>query len=275
VTAEELAEKAKDQRQRGRLEEALISARHATTLDQGNANAFWQLALCQWDLNGAAKALEPLERVTELAPRFAYGWTKLGLALRKTGEDGRAKECLERAIEIEAEETAALIELASIYENDEQPDDEMRVLLALEDLVDLTPYQLNRLGILHHTKKDFYTAIRYYQRVAAEGSGPAGFFNLGLVFNEPEVAQRADAVDAWRRALEEEPGYDRAPKMIARLLPELLELRQRVTAVGGAVLSGTSTTSTHSSCCGWTMTSRSMTSTPSLCNVPKRHCCRR
>jgi tetratricopeptide (TPR) repeat protein len=151
--AEELAEKAKDQRQRGQLEEAMISARHAATLDPKNANAFWQLALCQLDLNGPAKALEPLARVTELAPRFAYGWTKLGLSLQKTGEDDRARECFEKAIELEPDETAAPSQLASIYERDEQPDDEIRVLLALEDLVDLTPYQMNRLASCTTTRR--------------------------------------------------------------------------------------------------------------------------
>jgi tetratricopeptide (TPR) repeat protein len=237
ATSDELASKAKEHRRLGRLEEAMISARHAATLDPQNADAVWQLALCELDLHGPARATKSLERVTELAPRFAYGWTQLGLALRKTGQSERAKACLERAVQLDDEDLVALRELAPIYEQEKRADDELRVLLALENLDDLNIYQTNRIGILYHNKKELYTAIRYYRRVAEDGSGPSGFFNLGLVFNEPEIGQRADAVDAWRRALDEDPDYDRASMMIARTLPQVSELRQRVMKLGGSILS--------------------------------------
>jgi tetratricopeptide (TPR) repeat protein len=235
VTAEELADKAEEQRQRGRPEEALILARHATTLDPQDANAFWQLALCQLDLNRPAKAIEPLEKVTELAPSFANGWAKLGLALQTTGADDRAKACFENAITREPDGLDALNALASIYERDQQSDDEMLVLVALERLVDLTTYQLNRLGILHHNKGDFSSAIRYYQQVAAAGD-PAGFFNLGLVYRAPEVGQHADAVDVWRRVLEQAPGHERAEEELGKLLPKVSSLRQRILALAEPVL---------------------------------------
>ncbi len=228
VTAEELIEKAKDQRKRGRLEEALISARQASNLDSQSADAFWQVALCQIELGQAAKAVAPLEKVVEFAPRFARGWSRLGLVLLESGGTAKAKECLEKAVELDADEVDALVELAKLYELDKQSEEELGVLQALEAATDLTPYQLNRLGILHHDRKDFYLAIQYYRRVASASSGPAGLFNLGLAFNEPEVSQDADAIDAWRRAVARDPGYDRAEKKIVALMPKMKELRRKV-----------------------------------------------
>lgn len=230
MTADELVEKAKEQRQRGRFEEALISARQAAILDPQNPDAFWQVALSQIALGPVAKAVTPLENVVLLAPRFAPGWTKLGLALLQTGDKLRAKKHFEKAVQLDSDETDAFVELATLYERDKQPEEELGALTALEALVDLTAYQLNRLGILHHDRKDFYLAIQYYRKVAAKSSSPAGFFNLGLAFNEPEVSQDVDAVDAWRRVIERDPGHERAPKSIASVMPKLTELRRRVQA---------------------------------------------
>lgn len=94
MTADELIEKAKDQRKRGRLEEALISARQASTLDSQNADAFWQIALCQIELGPIANAVAPLEEVVKLAPRFARGWSRLGLALLQAEENERPLQAL-------------------------------------------------------------------------------------------------------------------------------------------------------------------------------------
>lgn len=230
MTVEELIAKASDQRRRGRLEEALISARQATMLAPANADAFWQLALCQLDTGAATNAIGSLEMVTELAPLFARGWTRLGLALQEEGDSERGQECLEQAVKLKPDEVDALFKLAPIYERDGQPEDELRVRTALDELVDLDFHDLNRLGVLHHEKKQFYAAIRYYRRVA--GHSTAGLFNLGLVFSAPEVSQNADAIDVWRRFLGQNPDYDRAGVSIAKLLPPLRRLRSKVLAIG-------------------------------------------
>jgi tetratricopeptide (TPR) repeat protein len=208
VTVDDLVAKASQQRKRGRLKEALVSAHQATVLGPNNADAFWQLALCQLDTSDAVNAIDSLEKVSELAPLFARGWTRLGLALLEEGESERGQECLEQAVKLKPDEVDALLKLAPIYERNERPEDELRVRAALDELVDLGSYDLNRLGILHHQKKDFYAAIGYYRRVAAQGT--AGLFNLGLVFSTPEVSQDADAIDVWRRTLERNPNHDRA-----------------------------------------------------------------
>ena len=213
----------------------LVAAGRAVELDPTNANAHWQVALCQLDADQAESAIESLRTVTELAPDFAHGWTKLGSALQDTGEEEEAKECFERAVEIKPNEVDALLPLAGIYESAKRSDDELRVRLAADELTELGVYELNRIGILYHEKKEFYKALRFYRRVAQHST--AGLFNLGLVFSTPEVSQNADAVDAWRRALKKEPTHSRAKTAIDGVLPRLAQLRKTVLASGEPLLS--------------------------------------
>jgi len=227
VTAAELVTKASDQRERGRIGEALVSASRATVLDPSSADAFWQLALCQLDTGETDAAIESLKKVTELAPNFARGWTRLGMALEEA-DDEQAQECFERAIDLKPNEVDALLRLAQIYETNQQSEDEIKIRTALDELVQLGPRELNRIGILYHEKKDFYAALRYYRRVAKEST--AGLFNLGLVFNTPEVSQQADAIDVWRRVLKIDPNNERAKSSINSLLPLQVRLRNEVVA---------------------------------------------
>lgn len=235
MSATDFIQKAIDLRKSGRFEEALIAARHAVSLDSSNANAFWQKAHCLIRLNDEVGAADALKKVTELAPDFAQGWSQLGLALLELDPD-KAQECFERALELDRNDIDALVKLAPIYEEDKRASDEQRVLLALERNVDLTAYQLNRLGILYLNQNHFYEAIAYFRRVAIASNGPAGFFNLGLTLSKPEISQRVDAIDAWRRALKREPGYQKASTSISELLPELLDLRRRHKTNGAPIL---------------------------------------
>ena len=72
---------------------------------------------------------------------------------------------------------------------------------ALETLYGLgvaSGYDLNQLGIAYHNHKDLTKAIKYYRLSAAAESDTAPWFNMGLVFNDPEVSQDLDATDAYR-----------------------------------------------------------------------------
>ena len=88
--AEEFVKKAVEHRENGRLDEAIIAARRATALDPESANSWWQLGLAVTDKEGYGAALSPLKKTVELTPSFAYGWHRLGLAYKKTGQTDEA-----------------------------------------------------------------------------------------------------------------------------------------------------------------------------------------
>lgn len=238
--ADDFIKKAVEHRENDRVDEAIIAARRATTLDSENANSWWQLALSVNDKDGWGAAFPHFKKTVELAPDFAYGWHQLGLAYRRTGQVDEAVSCWERAIELDEARVDSLNALLAAYREREKTGDEEKIFDVLK-LIDAqgrlgTP-QVNSLGIEYLKRKDHYKAIVYFRRFAAEDSGPIGLFNLGIAYSAPEIGQDADAIDAWRRALERDPDYDKAQSRIDALIKPLLDLKYKVQSFGKPLIS--------------------------------------
>ena len=229
--AEEFIKKAVEHRENERLDEAIIAARRATSIDPDNANSWWQLALAVHDKDGYGAAFPHFKKTMELAPSYAYGWHRLGLAYKKTGQTDEAVNCWERATEIDPERVETLKLLLSTYREREKAGDEEKVFDVLKRIDaqgELATGEVNQLGIEYHKRKDYYKSIIYFRRYAAEAPGPVGFFNLGLAYNAPEIGQDADAIDAWSRALLRDPSYDKAQLEIDRTIKPLLDLKYKI-----------------------------------------------
>ena len=67
-------------REAGRIDEAIIAAKRATTVDPEDVNAWWQLGLAVAEKDGAAAAIIYFKKTVELQDGFAYGWHRLGAA---------------------------------------------------------------------------------------------------------------------------------------------------------------------------------------------------
>jgi len=230
---EDLIKKSLGMRESGRLDEAIIAARRATTVDPDNANSWWQLGLAVSEKDGAFASIPHFKKTVELSDGFAYGWHRLGAAYKKTGMLEQAIGCWETAIENDDDRIDSLYALADAYQEREFGSDEdkrFEVLKLLDAKGEIRTNDLNPLGIAYYKKKDHHKAIHCYRRFAALDSGPTGYFNLGLALSAPEVSQDADAVDAWRRALEKDPTYERAKERLTANIPHLIELRSRVLA---------------------------------------------
>ena len=234
-------DKSEDQYKRGRYSEALVSAEQAIAIDPDETNAWWFYALSQEALGNLDDALEALDTVTDLSPYFANGWARYGSVLQELSADEddiyslhmTAQEAFEKAIEIDASHLSALSALAQIYENNgsndpEEIDKEIYVLTRLDSSQEwLTSNQLNRLGILHYDNKNFFDAIKYWQRNIDNNAGPASLYNLGLAYAHPEVSQEADAIDIWRLVNKRYPEYRPAYTQVEKTLPRLLNLTNK------------------------------------------------
>jgi hypothetical protein len=225
----ELVDKAIDQRRRGRHAEALLSAIAATELESDNANAWWQVSLNRWTLGEAKLAAVALERTVELAPHFAPAWACLGTARLKSGDKSDAFQAFKTALDRDAENEEALrgaVEVLEDFEKNDPPRADPELLLSfltrLEQMGRLSASQLNKVGILHYNNKSYYDAINYWKRSAASSNDPASLFNLGLVYNHPDVAQTADAIDMWRLTLVRFPDYKRPRESLSEALPTAL-----------------------------------------------------
>ncbi len=233
-TTDELISKSKDQRQRHRYEEALISATLATESDPDNAEAWWQVALNRLSLGDMRNAIPALERTVELAPYFSLGWVRYGSTLFKMGDEYSAQEAFETSLEEDPDQEEALEALADIYyrqnkDSRETDERELSILTRLQDVAGLSAAQLNRIGILHYQKKNFFEAIKYWEYGVPLSDDPYCLFNLGLVYNHQEVSQDADAVDLWRLTTKRYPDFTRSHESISSVLPRLLALAKNAT----------------------------------------------
>lgn len=233
MDTEELIEKAKDQRRRGRYEEALISAKAATAQDHDNAEAWWLLALSNIALDRKEAALENLKKTTDRAPYFPQGWVMRGTLELELGYPEDAESSFEIALDCDEDEIEALRGLAGIYgradvDNTEKRAKEIRVLTKLDELEGLTPFQLNRLGILHFNNKHGFDAIKYWSRDAHHSDSTASLFNLGLAYNMEDVSQDVDAVDCWRLVMRRDASHNKASNRIHSVKNRLLELACKV-----------------------------------------------
>jgi hypothetical protein len=80
-------------------------------------------------------------------------------------------------------------------------------------------------------------AIRFYLRSAAQKPNADPDFKVGLTFNDPEVSQDGDAVDACRRTRALDPSFDRAKERLAATTPRLANFA-RAALSGGFRLGG-------------------------------------
>jgi len=76
-------EKSKEQYNRDRFGEALVSAEKAIEIDEDAVNGWWFAALSSEALGDIEEALLSLITVTEQAPYFANGWARYGAVLQK------------------------------------------------------------------------------------------------------------------------------------------------------------------------------------------------
>lgn len=229
--SEEFVKKATELRENGRIDEALIAARRATTIDPQSANAWWQLALATADKSGDALAVSHFKRTVELADHFSFGWHRLGQAYKKAAMVDEAISAWERALEEDPELTSSMYALIPAYKDRDLASDKdklFEVLKTLESIDQLTPYYTHTLAIAHHNKGEFLNAIPLYKRSLREEDDKYGYYNLGLAYSSNVISQDLDAIDAWRMALNLDADYEVAQKKIDETLPKLLALKNRV-----------------------------------------------
>lgn len=239
LSADDFIEKSIDLRERKRYEESLISAQAAANTEPDNANAWWQVALSRWSMGDAKNALPALRRTVELVPRFGAGWARLGSAFLKNGATEEARDAFLTALEWAPEDLEALEAMALIYSEEDDQDqyeEEISVLERIEANSVLDSLQMNRLGILHYRKNHFHEAIKYWRDNAFVADHPASLFNLGLVYNHPQVSQDADAVDMWRLVLQRFPDYEPPKKSLTNVLPRMLKLAAAAKCQGETLL---------------------------------------
>ena len=239
LSADELIEKSKEQRNRKRYEESLVSALAASDDEPDNSEAWWQVALSRTALGDTWNAIIALRKTVELEPSANNAWTRLGKLLLDQDEKDEAKEALLEALSWNENELDALEGMSRIYASEddkEQDDEECSVLERIERLSYLDSRQMNRYGNLHYRHGRLHEAIKHWRADVATSDSSASRFNIGLAYSRPEVSQDADAVDMWRITLSKWPNYESPKKSLEGHLPRMLELAARARRASDTLL---------------------------------------
>tara|TARA_R100001377_G_scaffold56888_1_gene33893 strand:+ start:414 stop:2543 length:2130 start_codon:yes stop_codon:yes gene_type:complete len=235
MDAEDLVNKAREQRARKRFEEAVISAKAATVQDPDNADGWWQLALNSYSLGRKDAALAAVSETTVHAPHCAAGWSRRGSWELEAGEEGLAEDSFYTALELDEDNIEALEGIAQIRgkgnsDNSLTRSEEIQILTKLDQITTLSSWSVNRLGVLHYQNKHGFEAIKYWSRNAYASRDTAEIYNLGLAFNMSDVSQDVDAIDCWRMVIHMDESNENAPKRVQAVKPRLLDLARTVRA---------------------------------------------
>lgn len=239
LAPEELLERSKSLRKEKRFHEALVVAQACSQAAPTDPDAWWQVALNRYSLRDHKNAITALQKTVELAPEFSAGWSRLGTVLLALGEGQDAREAIETALNLDEENVEALEGMAQLLaadDDEDQDEEEISILNQIEAVSFLEHGQKHRLANLHFRNNSLHEAIRYWWQCCSDSGSAAMAYNLGLAYNHQQVSQDADAIDLWRLAISQLPGFENAIKQVERVLPRMLQLANAVRINGETLL---------------------------------------
>src|SRR5215831_8880965 len=199
-----------------------------------------------WRLTRAAKGLKRWEVVRNavketinLVPRWPIAWGEFGDILGALEQNDEARKAFETGIKIDPDYGYGHWSLMLISERTKEYDGIVFHGQALERIGESTPFILDKIGLAFWNKNNFQMSLRYYIQSAALEKHAFRYRNLGLLYEQPELAQHLAASDAYRRALLIEPDDGGALKARSRLAEKLSAVAHAVTQSGTQILDKT------------------------------------
>ena len=185
------------------------------------------------------QAVEFAKQAIRQHPRSDWLWRQLGNELTVCDRLEEADKALSNARSLNPDTEWLWRYYAALHKKRKNVEKEIEAWENLRTFGAANSNDLNSLGIAYHDHKNFAKALEFYRLSAATEPSVAPLFNMGLVFNDPEVSQDADAADAYRRALDLTPDYEKAKERLDVTIRKLEPLAERArTAAAGLVQSG-------------------------------------
>jgi tetratricopeptide (TPR) repeat protein len=183
-------------------------------------------------------ALEFVKNAIRHHPRSDWLWRRLGHQLTCCNRLEEAETALRNARSLNPKAEYLWRYYLALHQ---KRNDLAKQIEAWENLLTLgaaNSHDRISLGNAYYEHKNFAKALQSYQLSVAIEPSAAALFNIGLVFNHPEVSQEVDAVDGYRRALLLKPDYERAKGDLEATKHKLTPLAERArNAASGLVQS--------------------------------------
>ena len=180
------------------------------------------------------EAIKSASRGLKHHPSNGWLWRQLGSDLIALGCLSEAEDALKKALIFEPDVPRLWRYFARLHRKRKNYSEEAKSLEELISLCKANGDDLNKLGLAYRHLGNFAKSLEYYHRSALASPITAPLFNMGLVFQHPDVSQDVDASDAFRRALLLNPNFDKAKERLLTLEQKLIPLtsRARKAAIG-------------------------------------------
>lgn len=160
-------------------------------------------------------------------PGSDYLWWNLGKELIFLGQLDEADEALNNAKNLNPNEPFVWRYLAQLHRIRKEYREEIEALETLHALGEANANELNYLGTAFYNQGNFVKALKFYRLSLAIEPNTVSLYNIGVVFNNPEVSQHADAVDIYRTILLLDENNEGVKKCLEEAKNMLLPLAQR------------------------------------------------
>ena len=152
----------------GHHEDALSHYLAADEISPNNAQTLFNIGVTYNALGNQAKEIETYQKLIATHPDFAHGFNNLGLALAATGDLDGARDCYNRALELDGELIDAHLNLSSLktYTKSDPHLDQLEVIAqkAMQQTYEKAPYIWFSVGKAREDTGQYDAAFEAYER---------------------------------------------------------------------------------------------------------------
>ncbi|MDX2200943.1 MAG: tetratricopeptide repeat protein [Phycisphaerae bacterium] len=206
-----------------RAKQAIRAYLAAIEIDRQQFFAHFRLAGCYQQLEQYASAIESYRASLKIDPRNAYAWSNLGACYDADGDPYQAIASYKRSLECNVQQPLVLVNLATVYINQDRYDAGRRTLDAAIRIDPNVSVAHERLGYCHwregamdEAAREYAMALQLDRRNAAAYAG-YGVVRMSQYLDTPaRVALQREALEAWHRSLEINPDQPKIRELIDR-----------------------------------------------------------
>ncbi len=208
----------------GKLTEAFPLLKKVVQETPNDVNLWANLAWTALQLQRFDEAIEAYKQTIRITPQSVWTWTLLAKAYLDSDRLADAEKTLTTARSLNTRTPWLWRYYAELYRKQKNIPKEIESLEKIHESGEASGCDLNMLGIAYYNHGNYAKAVYFYRLSAEKLKDPTPLFNMGLVFNNPEVSQDVDATDAYRRALFFNPDHQRAKEQLEAIRHKLVLL---------------------------------------------------
>ena len=192
-----------------RMTQAIRAYVLACKLDPDDFDSRFRLATCYHRNGDFEQAIEAYETALKIDAGNAYAWSNLGAVFDARGTPYEAIRSYKRSLECDTQQPVVLVNLATVYLNQERWTTARRTLEATLQMAPNLSVAHERLGYCNWREQKLDEAAESYGQAVelnvknARAHAGYGVVRMTQYLNEPAlVAYREEAIESWHRSLE-------------------------------------------------------------------------